>query len=185
MKNLSLVVVALLLACAPEGRLPAEPEERALDQDDVQQTADVAGYMPLIKPPTAQTIEEFGVAAKTGVVRTSRAWLEPNPSQHNFTHENPFWQTFEVRTTSDIDSVFVLANPQIDGVVDALETAGGNVPPFRNFCPAEWNDSPTRERRNGWSLHLSACKRGKTYVLLYGFQEGRLDLYNIYPITVQ
>ena len=185
MKILFVVVSGLLVACAPEGRLPAEPEQIAIDRDDLRQTQDVSGYMPLMEPPTAETLGQFGISAKVGSVRTARAWVEPNPSNHKFTHENPFWQTFTVKATSGIDSVYVLANPRIDGIVDALETAGGNEPPFRNFCPAEWNDSPTRARRDGWNLHLSACKKGKTYLLLYGWNGRKLDLYNIYPITVK
>ena len=190
MKILCLVVSGLLLACAPEGRLPAEPEQIALNQDDSRQLADVPGFFPLTELPK---IEILVSSAKTTVVvqppteprRVSRAWLEPNPSEHDFIDENPFWQTFTVRATSGIDSVYVLANPQLDGIEKALETAGGSEPPFRNFCPAEWNDSPTRARRDGWNLHLSACKEGTTYVLLYGWRGRKLDLYNIYPITVK
>lgn len=182
MKILFVVVLGLLLACAPEGRLPAEPEAVAVVQDDLRQVKDVAGYMPLMQMPT---IETLGISAKSAVVRTSRAWLEPNPSSHNFIDENPFWQTFEVKATSGLDSIYVLVNPQIDGVTDALEVAGGTEPPFRNYCPASFNDSPSRARRNGWNLHLSACKKGKTYVLLYGWEGRELDLYNIYQITVK
>ena len=186
MKILFLAVSGLLSACAPEGRLPVEPKQIVSVQDDMRQAEDVAGYMPLMEPP-ALTLERkgFKVAAKIEVIRLSRAWLEPNPSAHNFIEENPFWQTFEVRASSGIDSVYVLVNPQIDGIVEALEVAGGSEPPFRNFCPANWNDSPTRARRDGWNLHLSACKKGKTYVLLYGWNGRKLDLYNIYPITVK
>ena len=99
MKILCLMVLGLLLACAPERRLPAEPEQIALDQDDPLQVEDVSGYMPLMEPPTAETLEMFGISAKIGVVRTARAWVEPNPSSHKFTHENPFWQTFTVKAT--------------------------------------------------------------------------------------
>lgn len=190
MKILCVVVSSVLLACAPEGRLPAEPEQIAIDQDDPRQLADVPGPFPLAELPR---IERLVSSAKATVVippppeprRVARAWLEPNPSKHKFTHENPFWQTFEVRATSGIDSVYVLVNPLLDGVVDALEVAGGREPPFRNLCPASWNDSPTRARRNGWNLHLSACKEGTTYLLLYGWRGSKLDLYNIYPITVK
>ena len=183
------VVISGLLACAPEGRLPPEPEQVAIDGDDLRQTEDAVG-----PPPFAELMdfEQFLASAKGTVVkpppqprRVAKAWLEPSPSEHNFIDENPFWQTFTVRTVSGIDSVYVLANPQMDGVDRALETARGNEPPFRNFCPASWNDHPGRGRRNGWPLHLSACEAGTTYLILYGWSEGRLDLYNIYPITVK
>ena len=190
MKILFVVVSGLLVACAPEGRLPAEPESIAIDGDDLRQTEDRVG-----PPPFAEFIDlaQALALAKAAVViqppeeprRRAKAWLEPNPSQHNFIDENPFWQTFEVRAVSRVDSIYVLANPQIDGVVDALEVAGGTEPPFRNYCPADGNDSSTRARRNGWNLHLSACQEGLTYVLLYGWDQGELDLYNIYPITVK
>ena len=180
-----LLVGLFVLACAPEGRFPVEPEA----QDDPRQVADIAGYFPLDQLPS---IEHLVSSAKvTGIQpppeprRVARAWLEPNPSEHPFTHENPFWQTFLVRMTSDIDSAYVLVNPRLDGLVRALEAAGGGEPPFRNFCPAEWNDSTQRPRRNNWNLHLSACEKGTTYLLLYGWKEGELDLYNIYPITVK
>lgn len=187
MKMLCVVISGLLLACAPEGRLPAQPEALA-DGQDPYQIEDI-GSLPFAQ---LRQIEQYLGRAKATVVkpppeprRIARAWLEPNPSEHNFTHENPFWQTFTVRTASGIDSVYVLANPRMDGVDRALETARGNEPPFRNFCPASWNDHPGRGRRNGWPLHLSACAEGTTYLVLYGWSEGRLDLYNIYPITVK
>ena len=192
MKILFLVVSGLLIACAPEGRLPAEPEQVG---DDLRQTKDTQGPPPFIE---SLSFEQWITAAKIGVVkpnpivepppeprRIAKAWLEPNPSYHHFTHENPFWQTFTVRTVSGLDSVYVLANPQMDGITQALETARGNEPPFRNFCPASWNDHPGRGRLNGWPLHLSACAEGTTYVILYGLNRGRLELYNIYPIVIK
>ena len=184
-----------MLACAPEERLPAAPLQVASDQDDWQQAEDMAGDMPsmeyptmdalerLGEYPTMDALERLGAAAKASGIR--RAWLSPNPLSRTFRRGNSTWQTFEVRASSEIDSVYVLVNPQIAGVSDALEVAGGNTPPSQSFCPAEWNDSPTRARRNGWNLHLLPCNRGKTYVLLYGWQEGKLDLYNLYPITVK
>ena len=188
MKILCVVVSGMLLACAPEGRLPVEPAQKDL-QDDPQQLADIPGPFPLSELPG---IEMLVFSAKTTVVRTpptprrvARAWLEPDPSEHKFTHENPFWQTFTVKSSGGIDSLYVLTNPLLDGITRALETAGGNEAPFRNFCPAEWNDSPTRARRNGWNLHLSACEEGTTYLLMYGWREEKLDLYNIYSITVK
>lgn len=190
MKILFVVVSGLLIACAPEGRLPAEPEQTVLDVDDPRQREDSIG-----SPPFAELLdmEQALALAKASVViqpppeprRIARAWLEPNPSQHNFIDENPFWQTFTVRAVSGIDSVYVLANPRMDGITQALETAGGSEPPFRNFCPASWDDHPSRARRPGWPLHLSACAEGLTYLILYGWSNGELQLFNIYPITVK
>ena len=187
MKVLLVVVSGLLLACAPEKRLPAEPESLTEDQQ-LQQTEDVGSLRLDVFADLVQLI----AAGKTNVVkpppqprRIAKAWLEPSPSEHNFTHENPFWQTFTVRAVSGVDSVYVLANPQMDGVDRALETASGREPPFRNFCPASWNDHPGRGRINGWPLHLSACAKGTTYLILYGWRQGKLDLYNIYPITIK
>ena len=187
MKVLFVVVSGLLVACAPEGRLPAEPEQVTID--DPQQIEDAIG-----PPPFAELIdmEQALALAKVTVIkpppeprRVARAWLEPSPSEHNFIDENPFWQTFTVRAVSGIDSVYVLANPQMDGITQALETAGGSEPPFRNFCPASWNDHPSRARRPGWPLHLSACAEGYTYLVLYGWSRGEFQLFNIYPITVK
>ena len=191
---IALSVGLLALACAPEGRLPAEPEQVTLGGDDLRQIEDIEG-----PPSFIETLdwEQLIASAKIGVIRTpvadpppesrriAQAWLDPNPSYHNFTHENPFWQTFRVRTVSGLDSVYVIANPQMDGITRALETARGSEPPFRNFCPASWNDHPGRGRLNGWPLHLSACAEGTTYLILYGWSGGNLSLYNIYPIIVK
>ena len=184
------LICVSLLACAPEGRLPVEPEG-----DDLRQTEDATGPAPFLE---SLNFEQLIGSAKIGVIRPNpvaepppeprriaQAWLEPNPSYHNFTHENPFWQTFTVRTVSGLDSVYVVANPPMDGIALALETARGNEPPFRNFCPASWNDHPGRGRLNGHKLHLSACDKGTTYVILYGLNNGQLRLYNIYPIVVK
>ena len=180
MKIHSLIVSILLVACAHEGRLPLEPEIKSAD--DLRQVADRPSPIPAFLPP----IDESWIAYKaTSINPPALAWIEPNPSGHKFIDENPFWQTFTVRTASNIDSVFVLVNPPVQGYVEALEVAGGREPPFRNYCPANFNDSPSRARRNGWNLHLSACKQGKTLVVLYGWVGGQLALYNIYPITVQ
>ena len=168
-------VIGLLLSCAPDKRASIDSNASVFEpQDDLYQVEDVPGILPANLP-----------SPKSTTIRTPRAWLEPNPSQHKFIDENPFWATFTVRTSSDIDSVFVLVNPEVERYTEALEVAGGREPPFRNFCPAEYNDSPTRERRNGWNLHLSACKMGPTEVILYGWKEGRLDIYNSYLIVVR
>ena len=100
---LVLSAICLLVSCSPDKRRPIDPDMSVVqEQDDPRQEDDVPGIMP-IPPPSS----------KSTVVRDERAWLEPDPSKHKFTHENPFWVTFTVRTSANIDSVFVLVNPQI------------------------------------------------------------------------
>ena len=111
--------------------------------------------------------------AQTG----SSAWLEPSPSTFSFTADDSAWKTFTVGTSSDLDSVLVVVNPS--GKDRVLEVAGGSAPPSRNYCPAEGNDSPTRARRNGWSLHLSVCGAGETEIVVYDFEGVELARYTI------
>ena len=94
-----------------------------------------------------------------------QAWLTPNPSEVEFSADDPAWKTFTVHT--NLDSVLVRANPS--GSDPALEVAGGQQAPTRAYCPAEGNDQPTRGRRDGWSLHVKACQAGRTKILLIDY----------------
>ena len=82
-----------------------------------------------------------------------------------FYADDPAWKTFTVRTS--LDSVLVRANPS--GSDPAVEVAGGQDAPTRGYCPAEGNDSPSRGRRDGWSLHVKACQAGRTKILLIDY----------------
>ena len=160
-----LVILPLtLIACSPDR--PATTAFRDVDLSaDPQQTQD---------HPGAQWSDLNAAAPKAQT--SSSAWLEPSPSSFSFTADDSSWKTFTVRTSSDLDSVLVVVNPT--GKDKALEVAGGSRPPSRNFCPAESNDSPTRARRNGWSLHLSACAAGETEVV-YDLEGVELARYTI------
>ena len=94
-----------------------------------------------------------------------QARLTPDPSEVQFSADDPAWKTFTVHT--NLDSVLVRANPS--GSDPAIEVAGGQQAPTRNFCPAEGNDRPTRGRRDGWSLHVKACQAGQTKILLIDY----------------
>ena len=98
----------------------------------------------------------------------SQAWLTPDPAEVEFSADDPAWKTFTVHTS--LDSVLVRANPP--GSDPALEVAGGQQVPSRDFCPAEGNDRPTRGRRDGWSLHVKACQAGQTKILLIDYDTG-------------
>ena len=98
----------------------------------------------------------------------SQAWLTPNPAEVEFYADDPAWKTFTVHT--NLDSVLVRANPS--GSDLALEVAGGQQVPTRDFCPAEGNDRPTRGRRDGWNLHVKACQAGRTKILLKDYDTG-------------
>ena len=97
-----------------------------------------------------------------------QAWLTPNPAEVEFYADDPAWKTFTVHT--NLDSVLVRANPS--GSDLALEVAGGQQVPTRDFCPAEGNDRPTRGRRDGWNLHVKACQAGRTKILLKDYDTG-------------
>ena len=161
-----LVVLPLaLIACSPDR--PATTAFLDVDPSaDPQQTQD---------RPGAQWSDLNAAApkAQTG----SSAWLEPSPASFSFTADDSAWKTFTVRTSSDVDSVLVVANPT--GKAKVLEVAGGSRPPSRNYCPAEGNDSPTRARRNGWSLHLSVCEAGETEIVVYDLEGVELARYTI------
>ena len=105
--------------------------------------------------------------AGKAIVAQSQSRLEPDPSEVEFYVEDPAWKTFTVRT--DLDSVLVRANPS--GSDPAIEIAGGQDAPTstRDYCPAEGNDSPSRGRRDGWSLHVKACQIGRTEILLIDY----------------
>ena len=94
-----------------------------------------------------------------------QAWLTPDPSEVEFSADDPAWKTFTVHT--NLDSVLVRANPS--GSDPAIEIAGGQQVPSRAYCPAEGNDRPTRGRRDGWSLHVKACQAGRTKILLIDY----------------
>ena len=154
-----------LIACSPDR--PATMAFLKVDPSaDPRQTQDRPGtqWNPL-----------KAAAPKAGT--SSSAWLEPSPASFSFSADDSAWKTFTVRTSSDVDSVLVVVNPT--GKDRALEVAGGSRPPSRNYCPAEGNDSPTRTRRNGWSLHLSACAVGETEIVLFDHEQTELARYAI------
>ena len=101
---------------------------------------------------------------------TPQARLTPDPSEVEFSADDPAWKTFTVHT--NLDSVLVRANPS--GSDPALEVAGGQQVPTRDYCPAEGNDRPTSGRRDGWSLHVKACQVGQTEILLIDYDTGEV-----------
>ena len=94
-----------------------------------------------------------------------QAWLTPDPAAVAFSADDPAWKTFTVHT--NLDSVLVRANPS--GSDPAIEVAGGQQVPTKDFCPAEGNDRPSSGRRDGWSLHVKACQAGQTKILLIDY----------------
>ena len=99
-----------------------------------------------------------------------QARLTPDPAAVAFSAGDPAWKTFTVHT--NLDSVLVRANPS--GSDPALEVAGGQQVPTRDYCPAEGNDRPTRGRQDGWSLHVKACQAGQTKILLIDYDTGEV-----------
>ena len=97
-----------------------------------------------------------------------QARLTPNPAEIEFYADDPSWKTFTVHT--NLDSVLVRANPS--GSDPAIEVAGGQQVPSRDYCPAEGNDRPTSGRRDGWNLHVKACQAGQTKILLIDYDTG-------------
>ena len=97
-----------------------------------------------------------------------QARLTPEPAEVEFYADDPAWKTFTVHTS--LDSVLVRANPS--GSDPAIEVAGGQQAPTRDYCPAEGNDRPTSGRRDGWSLHVKACQAGQTKILLIDYDTG-------------
>ena len=77
--------------------------------------------------------------------------------------------------------MLVRANPP--GSDPALEVAGGQQVPTRDFCPAEGNDRPTRARQDGWSLHVKACQAGQTKILLIDYDTG--EVLQQYEVNVE
>ena len=108
-----------------------------------------------------------------------QARLTPNPAAVEFSADDPAWKTFTVHT--NLDSVLVRANPS--GSDPALEVAGGQQVPTRDYCPAEGNDRPTRGRRDGWSLHVKACQAGQTKILLIDYDTG--EVVQQYEVNVE
>ena len=94
-----------------------------------------------------------------------QARLTPDPSEVEFSANDPAWKTFTVHT--NLDSVLVRANPP--GSDPAIEVSGGQQVPTRDYCPAEGNDRPTSGRRDGWNLHVKACQAGQTKILLIDY----------------
>ena len=92
-------------------------------------------------------------------------WLTPDPATVAFSADDPAWKTFTVHT--NLDSVLVRANPS--GSDLAIEIAGGQNAPTRDFCPAEGNDRPSSGRRDGWNLHVKACQAGQTKIQLIDY----------------
>ncbi len=165
LRVLVVLIPLSLVACSPDQ--PATTAFLKVDPAaDPQQTQDRPGtqWSPL-----------KAAAPKAGT--SSSAWIEPSPASFSFTADDSAWKTFTVRTSSDVDSVLVVVNPT--GKDRALEVAGGNRPPSRNYCPAEDNDSPARARRNGWSLHLSACQAGDTEIVLFDYEQTELARYTV------
>ena len=108
-----------------------------------------------------------------------QAWLTPDPAEVQFNADDPAWKTFTVHT--NLDSVLVRANPP--GSDPAIEVAGGQQVPSRDFCPAEGNDRPTRGRRDSWSLHVKACQAGQTKILLIDYDTG--EIVQQYEVNVE
>ena len=108
-----------------------------------------------------------------------QARLTPDPAAIAFSADDPAWKTFTVHT--NLDSVLVRANPA--GSDPALEVAGGQQVPTRDYCPAEGNDRPTRGRRDGWSLHVKACQAGQTKILLIDYDTG--EVVQEYEVNVE
>ena len=166
LRVLLLFLLLSLITCSPDQ--PATTAFLKVDPSaDPQQTQDRPGtqWSPL-----------NAAAPKAGT--SSSAWIEPSPASFSFTADDSAWKTFTVRTSSDLDSVLVVVNPT--GKDRALEVAGGSRPPSRNYCPAEGNDSPARARRNGWSLHLSACQAGDTEIILFDYEQTELARYTVH-----
>ncbi len=108
-----------------------------------------------------------------------QAWLTPDPSEVEFSADDPAWKTFSVHT--NLDSVLVRANPS--GSDPALEVSGGQQVPTRDFCPAEGNDRPSSGRRDGWNLHVKACQAGQTKILLIDYDTG--EVVQQYEVNVE
>ena len=125
------------------------------------------------------TGEEDGEVADDESSGESQAWLMPDPAEVEFYADDPAWKTFTVHT--NLDSVLVRANPS--GSDLALEVAGGQQVPTRDYCPAEGNDRPTRGRRDGYSLHVKACQAGRTKLLLIDYDTG--EVLQQYEINVK
>ena len=99
-----------------------------------------------------------------------QARLTPDPAEVAFSADDSAWKTFTVHT--NLDSVLVRANPS--GSDPAIEVSGGQQVPTRDYCPAEGNDSPTSGRRDGWNLHVKACRAGRTKILLIDYDTGEV-----------
>ena len=99
-----------------------------------------------------------------------QARLTPDPSEVAFSADDSAWKTFTVHT--NLDSVLVRANPS--GSDPAIEVSGGQQVPTRDYCPAEGNDRPTSGRRDGWNLHVKACRAGRTKILLIDYDTGEV-----------
>ncbi len=108
-----------------------------------------------------------------------QARLMPNPSEVEFSADDPAWKTFTVHTS--LDSVLVRANPS--GSDPAIEVSGGQQVPTRDFCPAEGNDRPSSGRRDGWNLHVKACQAGQTKILLIDYDTG--EVVQQYEVNVE
>ena len=108
-----------------------------------------------------------------------QARLTPDPAEVEFSADDPVWKTFTVHT--NLDSVLVRANPS--GSDPAIEVAGGQQVPTRDYCPAEGNDRPTRGRRDGYSLHVKACQAGQTKILLIDYDTG--EVVQQYEVNVE
>ena len=128
-------------------------------------TATVAGLEPVTFTAIGQATTDSDSEEDDG---EPQAWLTPDPSEVEFSADDPAWKTFTVHT--NLDSVLVHANPS--GSDLAIEVEGGSRPPTREYCPAEGNDRPRRGRRDGWNLYVKACQAGQTKILLKDYDTG-------------
>ena len=134
----------------------------------------------LIDYDTGEVLQQYeiNVIDDDSAVET-QARLTPDPAEVAFSADDPAWKTFTVHTS--LDSVLVRANPS--GSDLAIEVAGGQQAPTRDYCPAEGNDRPTRGRRDGYNLHIKACQAGQTKILLIDYDTG--EVLQQYEVNVE
>ena len=134
----------------------------------------------LIDYDTGEVVQQYEInVIDDDSVVEPQARLTPDPSEVQFSADDPAWKTFIVHTS--LDSVLVRANPS--GSDPAIEVSGGQQAPTRDFCPAEGNDRPTSGRRDGWSLHVKACQAGQTKILLIDYDTS--EVVQQYEVNVE
>lgn len=202
-----IVVLSLfVIACQDRGG-PLEPVGHTVEDGPVQ-LADIRGH-ELTANQMERLLSQVRAAKSTQSPTDSMlAWLEPDPyGAGSFDELNldemDTWKTFTVRTRrgAGIDSLYIMVNLRNPWNKPIFEIAGGSVPPDRSYCPAEWNDLPSRPRRNSWNVHLSVCSdnlqetqlgntdgetvdvwSGSSEYILYGIEDGELKLYGFRPL---